>query len=183
MANKKTVITENNKVECAEPATEPTPKKKVIDISNLNLDEKVTVRNLANWDVGFTRKHDGTGDITIVAGGQQRLSRNEIQAQVNNQNKLFSGTDGVGSHASVYIEDEATRYLLGFEDESHKQLVFSDELVKELFDMKFENYKSALPEYISTRAEKYAFKEAINRLGLNDYRKIMFASEYTGYKI
>lgn len=72
---------------------------------NLNLDAKVTVKNLAGWDVTFARLHDGFGDIVIVANGQQRLSRNEVIAQVNNSNKLFTGSDTVGSHATVYIDD------------------------------------------------------------------------------
>jgi hypothetical protein len=31
----------------------------VEDIEDLNLDKIVNVRNLADWDVGFARRHDG----------------------------------------------------------------------------------------------------------------------------
>lgn len=158
-------------------------KKKTIDLDNLNLDAKVTVKNLAGWKVTFARIHDGIGDIVIAEDGQQRLSRNEVQAQINSGNKLFCGNDGQGSHATLYIEDEATRYLVGFEDENTKQVVFTDDVVKNLFSMKDSEFEKKLPDYIVTRAEKYALIEAIKRLGLNDYKKMVFALNYTGYKI
>lgn len=149
----------------------------------LNLDAKVTVKNLAGWKVTFARLHEGVGDVIIAEEGKQRLSRNEVQAQINSGNKLFIGTDGRGSHATLYIEDAPTRRLVGFEDEEEQQLVFTDKTVKKLFEMKYPEYERNLPTYIVTRAEKYAFMEAIKRLELNDYRKIVLASNYTGYKI
>lgn len=160
-----------------------TANTKKIDLNKLNLDEKVTVKNLAGWRVTFARLHDGVGDIVIEMNGQQRLSRNEVQAQINGGNKLFCGVDGQGSHATLFIEDEATRMLVGFEDEDRKQVVFSDTTVKELFALKDAEFEKQLPQRIVTRAEKYALVEAIKRLELNDYRKIVFAANYTGYKI
>ena len=87
---------------------------------NLNLDTRVTVKNLAGWDVTFKRKHDGDGDILITKEGKQRLSRNEIQAQVNGGNKLFVGV-GNGKHATIYIEDDVTRQWVGFEETSRRK--------------------------------------------------------------
>lgn len=159
----------------------PAPAPTVIE-EDLNLDAKVTVKNLAGWDVTFARLHDGVGDVVIVANGQQRLSRNEVVAQVNNNNKLFTGSSN-GSHATVYIEDAATRQLLGFEEAGRPQMVFTEKLVKDLFDMSQDRYETELPKYIRTRAEKYALIETIRKLRLNDYAKIMFATEYTGYKL
>lgn len=149
----------------------------------LNLDVKVTVKNLAGWDVTFSRLHDGMGDIKIPPNGFCRLYRNEVVAQVNNNNKLFMGTDTIGSHATIYIDDEPTRKMLGFEEEGRPQMVFTEQLVKDLFKMKQSEYETKLPIYIRTRAEKYALIETIKKLQLNDYSKIMFAIEYTGYKI
>ena len=142
---------------------------------DLNLDVKVTVKNLAGWDVTFARLQDGQGDVVIVANGQQRLSRNEVIAQINNNNKLFTGSDTHGSHATVYIDDAATRRWVGFEEDNKPQKVFTEQLVKDLFEMSQEKYKSALP--------KYALIETIKKLRLNDYAKMVFASEYTGYKL
>ncbi len=161
-----------------------TPKQETTVIEeDLNLDAKVTVKNLAGWDVTFARLQDGHGDVVIVANGQQRLSRNEVIAQVNNNNKLFTGSDTVGSHATVYIDDAATRRWVGFEEEGKPQKVFTEQLVKDLFAMSQAKYEAALPKCIRTRAEKYALIETIKKLRLNDYAKMVFASEYTGYKL
>jgi len=160
-----------------------TPNAKKIDLDSLNLDAKVTIKNLAGWKVTFARIHDGVGDIVIEKNGQQRLSRNEVQAQINGGNRLFCGTDGQGSHATLYIEDEATRRLVGFEDEENKQVIFSEDVVKKLFALKDAEFERQLAQQIVTRAEKYALIETIKKLGLNDYRKIVFATNYTGYKI
>lgn len=166
----------------AERKTE-TGSKPVKAEKELNLDSKVTIRNLAGWAVTFGRLHEGVGDVVIVANGQARLSRNEINAQIDNNNKLFVGTDGQGSHATVIIEDADTRKWVGFESEGEPQKIFSEKLVKDLFTMEQSNYEKAVQEHILTRAEKYAFIEAIKKLKLNDYAKIVFASNYTGYKI
>lgn len=150
----------------------------------LNLETKVTVRNIADWTVGFARRADGYGDITISPKGSVRLSRNEIITQVQNGNKLFSGLDGKGSHATLIIDDTLTRCEVGFEDEHTKQNVFSDELVLSLFEIKStEEFEMKLKESIRTRAEKYAVIDTIRRKKLNDYAKIRFVEEYTGYKL
>lgn len=181
MAGKTTAkATEDNSV--LEDKTSDQKKKNKIDIENLNLDEKVTVVNLAGWPVHFARIND-IGDVTITPNGKQRLSRNEIQSQVNVNNILFTGTDGRGTHATVYIDDEATRYYVGFENEDSKQEIFTDELAKELFGLSFEKFQERLPKAILTRAEKYALSEAVKRLGINDYKKIVLTEKYTGYKI
>lgn len=150
---------------------------------DLNLDAKVTVRNLAGWDVTFAKLHDGNGDVIIVANGQTRLSRNEINAQVDNNNKLFTGIDGQGSHATLVIDDAATRRWVGFDTEDKPQSVFNDQMVLDMFAMKQSDYEEAVHENILTRAEKYAFIESIKKLKLNDYAKMVFASNYTGYKL
>lgn len=163
----------------------PAPKTSIDETyinEDLNLDTKVTVKNLAGWDVTFARKHDGIGAVIITKEGRQRLSRNEIQAQINDGNKLFIGI-GNGEHATIFIEDEATRKWVGFEDDNNPQKVFTDKVVEDLFAMTQGEFEQMLPYYIVTRAEKYALIEAIKRLGFNDYRKIVFATNYTGYKI
>ena len=104
-----------------------------IQPEELNLDTKVTVKSIADWTVGFARRADGYGDITISPKGSIRLSRNEIITQVQNGNKLFTGLDGKGSHATLIIEDSPTRIEVGFEDGvENKQKVFSDELVRNI---------------------------------------------------
>ncbi len=150
----------------------------------LNLDTKVTVRNIADWTVGFARK-DGYGDISIVSNGSVRLSRGEIIAQVQSGNRLFTGTDGKGSHATLFIEDAPTRIEVEFESEDGKikQDIFSDEKIKALFAENITKFKTDLKATICTRAEKYAVIETIKRLKINDFDKIRFVEEYTGYKM
>lgn len=173
----KTVATENKAQTTKSTEVETTLTE------DFNLDAKVTVRNLAGWDVTFTRLHDGAGDVIIVANGQTRLSRNEINAQIDNNNKLFTGSDGQGSHATIIIDDADTRKWVGFEDEDRPQKVFTEQVVIDLFKMSQDKYETALCEIIQTRAEKYALMEAIKKLKLNDYGKIVFASQYTGYRL
>lgn len=151
----------------------------------LNLEQKVTVKNIAGWTVGFARI-DSNGDVTITADGSTKLTRNEIIAQVQNGNKLFTGVNGDGSHATLFIDDEPTRKEVGFdsEDGETKQVVFSDAAVKQMFSAKGQPaFEKALRETIKTRAEKYAVIQAIKRLKINDYSKIRLVEDYTGFKV
>ncbi|MBS6715045.1 MAG: hypothetical protein KH231_06185 [Dialister sp.] len=149
----------------------------------LNLDQKVVVKNIANWIVGFARI-DGMGDISIPANGTVRLTRNEIISQVQNGNKLFTGTDGVGSHSTLYVMDEPTRKELEFDTEETTQNVYTDDKMKSLFDIRtLSKFKNEFKKEIVTRAEKCAAVNAIQTLKLNNYDKIQFVLDYTGYKL
>jgi hypothetical protein len=170
-------------------AKKPTTKKTVVEdevsedeFTDTDLEKRVLVKNIAGWDVGF-RLRETEGDALITKNSKRRFTRNEIQAQVYNGNNLFSGVDGKGGHATLYIEDAPTRRWLNFETKDEPQLVFTDDMVKKLFNMPDDTFKEMLPQYISTRAEKFALMETIERLRLNDFRKIMFCSEYTGHPI
>ena len=44
-------------------------------------------------------------------------------------------------------------------------------------------FEKNLAEIIQTRAEKYAVIQAIKRLKINDYSKIRFVEDYTGFKV
>lgn len=162
-----------------------TKNKTITQKKVLNLDEKVTLRNIAGWGVGFQRRVDiGFGDVAIPPHGSIRISRNEILAQIQNGNKLISGVDGNGSHATLIIDDIPTRIEAGFETEdgSVKQMVFSDQLMTELFSIKnFDQFQNAFMKHIVTRAEKYAAIDSIRANNLNDFRKIRFIEKYTGF--
>lgn len=162
-----------------------TTKKTVAEsVEELNLDAKVTVRNIAGWTVGFARIADGYGDVTITPNGSTRLSRNEIISQVQSGNRLFTGVDGKGSHATLIIEDKVTRIEVDFETESEEQVLFSDDKVKRLFELKTQNtFENHFVNEIKTRAEKYAAMQTIKKSQLNDYAKIRFVEKYTGYKL
>ena len=151
----------------------------------LDLDKKVTVRSIADWNTGFHRT-DIDSDVTISPKGTFRLPRNEIIAQCNNGNKLFLGIDGKGSHATLLIEDKPTRVEVGFESEdgSDKQLCFSDELVKEVFDIQDQTaFEAAFENAFKINSEYLSVLDAIKRLGINDFRKIRFVEEHTGFRL
>lgn len=153
--------------------------------NELNLDQQVTVKSIAGWEVGFARIN-GFGDVKIPSEGSTRLSRNEIISQVQNGNKLFTGVDGMGSHATLIIKDLPTRKELNFESGDNKktQKIFSDSEVKRIFDIKTsKSFEESFKETFLTRAEKYAVMKAIKRLGINDYNKIKFAELNTGYSV
>lgn len=177
-------VKKNQKADAIETTQEAGNTKSAEPAKELNLDQKVTVKSIAAWITTFQRRAEGWGDITIMPHGNIRLSRNEIIAQVQSNNKLFCGIDGEGSHATLIIEDEATRREVGFEDDNRKQQVFSDDLVNQIFAAKSQNsFENELKRHIVTRAEKYSIIEAIKRLGINDFSKIRYVEEYTGYRV
>lgn len=157
------------------------------ETKELNLEQKVTIKSIAGWTTGFARRADGIGDITIAPNGSVRLSRNEIITQVQNGNKLLSGVDGLGSHATLIIDDAPTRVECGFESEdgkTKKQLVFSEEEMTRIFSLKTQAaFERAFKEAICTRAEKYAVIEFLKQGKINDYQKIRFAENYTGFRL
>ena len=151
----------------------------------LNLEEKVTVKNIAGWSVGFARLADMRGDVVIPAEGTVRLSRNEIIMQTQNGNRLFTGTDTRGSHATLFIEDKDTRIEGDFvsEDGKTKQDVLTEDKVKYLFGLKTDKaFEDNLSKSIVTRAEKYALIQMVKKLKFNDYSKMKSIEKYTGYK-
>lgn len=151
----------------------------------LNLDEKVTVRNIAGWNVGFARLADMKGDVVVPAEGTVRLTRNEIIMQTQNGNRLFNGIDTIGSHATLFIEDKDTRVEVEFESEdgSRKQDVLNEDKVKCMFNLKTDkSFAGNLEKNIVTRAEKYALVKMIKKMKLNDYSKMKMVENYTGYK-
>lgn len=155
------------------------------EIKELNLEQKVLVKNIAGWTIGF-RRIETQGDVNIPPEGSIRLSRSEIIAQVQNGNRLFTGIDSMGSHATLFIDDKITRIECDFdsEDGSTKQAVLTTDIVKKMFDCKTsKTFEAKLREYIVTRAEKYAIIQIIKKEKLNDHDKIRIVENYTGYRI
>ena len=152
---------------------------------SLNMDEKISVRNLCEWTVSFKRQ-DVVGDVLINANTTMRLPRGEVISQVQSGNNLFSGTDGVGSHARIYIEDKATRVELDFEDEEGKkpQLIVDDNKIKELFAIKTKHaFEKAVKETVVTNAEKAKLAGGVKKFKFNEFDKIQFIQEYTGMSV
>lgn len=159
--------------------------EKAITEKELNMDEKVTVKNIAPWDVGFPNIAT-RGDTNIAPSSKTRIKREELFEQVNANNKLLAGIDFVGSHATLIIEDEDTRKALEFDspDGKHKQNVITDEKIKAWFDLKtFSSFEKNIRENVVTRAEKAYLLKAIERLKLNEYDKIAFCQEWCKFRL
>lgn len=165
---------------------EKTTGRKVKNIEceeDTRLDKKVTVRSIAPWLTGSARKTT-IGDISIPPKGSVLLTREEVIAQAQNGNRLISGIDSLGSHATWYIEDAFTRKELSFDDDSKKQAFLSEDIVKKIFDLKTQkSFEDNIKKNVVTRAEKAYLLECIKSLGINDYQKISFCIEYTGMKM
>ncbi len=155
------------------------------NIEDIRLDKKVTVRSIAPWTTGASRK-TSSGDITIPALGSILLSREEIIAQGQNGNTLLTGIDGVGSHATWYIEDEYTRKELSFDgdDEKNKQKFLTEDKIKKYYDLKTQSaFEKNIKDNVVTRQEKYYLLNIIKKNKLNDYSKNAFCENYCGRRI
>lgn len=152
-------------------------------MTELNMEERVPVKNLCDWDIYFNRI-EGHGTVKIPRRGVRRLSRAEIQAQVYDRNPFFVGLDGIGSHAKVYIDDKPTRVMLEFEDDNKKeQQILDTERIKQILEYKtMATFKKRIEEEVKTHAEKALLVSEAKRFGLNDHAKIKFIEEYTGFK-
>lgn len=153
-------------------------------MTEINLDKRVTVKNLCSWDLWF-RRIESQGEVKIPANGITRLTRAEIQAQVYDGNKFFVGVDGQGTRAKVYIDDKETRILVGFEEEgsTKSQDVLDDKEMQRILDLKTEKaFKENLDKKVTMQSEKYAIIEYARKKKLKDHDKIKILEEHTGYK-
>lgn len=149
----------------------------------IRLDKKVTVRSIAPWTTGSSRK-TSVGDITIPALGTVLLSREEIIAQGQNGNTLLTGIDGVGGHATWYIEDDYTRNELSFDVDDKKQEFLTQDTIKKIFELKTQKaFEENIKKKVVTRAEKFYLLHTIKNLKLNDYTKNAFCEDYCGRRI
>lgn len=157
-------------------------KNVTIEQESVRLDKKITIRSIAPWMTGSTRKTT-SGDFSIPPLGTALLTREEAIAQGQNGNKLLTGIDGVGSHATWYIDDAYVRGELSFDIDNKKQEMLTPETIKKIFDLKTPKaFEGNIEKAVVTRAEKAFLMHTITSLGLNDYQKIAFCIEYTGMK-
>lgn len=154
-------------------------------MKEINMDEKVSVFNIAPWEVGFPNSIS-RGDTMFAPSSRVRMKREEIVDQVNAGNKLIAGLDSFGSHATLIIEDEETRKFLEFDSEDGKrtQNVISKERVAKWFELKTQSaFEKNIKENVITRAEKQFLLKAIKDLKLDSYEKIEFCKEYCKFSL
>ncbi|MET3505605.1 hypothetical protein [Halalkalibacter oceani] len=153
-------------------------------MSNLNMNDKVYVKNLCAWDIYF-RRIERAGDIKIPSKGRIPIERSEIQSQIYDGNVFFVGVDGQGSKAKVYIEDKDTRVLVGFEEENStkKQEVLDEKEMSRILELKTDkSFKDNLNKHVTLQNEKFAIMEHARKSKFKDYEKIRILEEHTGYK-
>lgn len=156
-----------------------------MDSNEFNMDKKVSVRNLAPWDVGFPNK-TSHGDTLFSPSGTTRVRREEIIAQAESGNKLFNGIDDIGSHSTLFIDDDETRAYLGYdsEEEKRKQVVINDEDITSWFGLKTQKtFEKKVEDNVKTMAEKSYLLDAIKRLKFDSYEKISFCQEYCKFRL
>lgn len=176
------LITEEN-VEVEKTTEKKTTKSSVKKIEEYKPEKKVLVKSIARWTTGFQRL-ESNGDVTIPPMGTVRLQASEIITQVQNGNLLFNGTDGQGSHATLFIADKPTRIEANYEDENTTQKFVTKDLIKKIFDEKEQqDFEEKIKDNVVTRAEKAFLMESIKSLKLNDYQRIAFCENYTGIRL
>lgn len=151
----------------------------------LNMDKKVLVKNLAPWDVGFPNK-TSYGDTVFSPSGSTRMRREEIVAQAESGNKLFNGIDEIGSHATLFIDDEETREYIGYDskEEGRTQNIISDDKITSWFGLKTQKtFEAKVKANVITMAEKSYLLSAIKRLNFDSYEKISFCQEHCKFRL
>lgn len=146
---------------------------------------KVVLTNLANWTLTFKRINS-LGDVIIPPKGKINMFADEVMAQIYNNNRLFVGEDGKGSHARILIEDEDLRAEAGFEDKASKskQDILTDDKLKSLFAIGTISYfKKQVQKEVKSQAEKARIVDYAKANKINDHDKIEFLVKYTGFKI
>lgn len=151
----------------------------------LNMDEKITIFNIAPWNVAFPNltTHGGT---SIQPNARTRIRREEVIEQVSAGNKLLAGLDEYGSHATIIIEDEETRKYLEFDSEDGKrtQNVITKDKVAQWFELKTDNaFEKKIRENVKTRAEKQYLLKVIKDLKIDAHSKIAFCQEYCKFSL
>lgn len=131
----------------------------------------VLVNNLCKWPLYFKRAN-GQGDIAIPANAKNYplLSYDEVQAQIQVGNKLFTGTDNMGNHARIQIADEAQRrQLFGLPDDAPVAIAVTEESVKALLAIRGKvKFRDTLAAMVQTDAEKRMLVDIAFRVGADE---------------
>ena len=148
----------------------------------IDMNSRSKVKNLCEWNDSWER-YSMEGDEFIKANQTVYIPNMEIETQNQNNNLFINGTDAIGSHARVYIENAEMREHLGFDNKEEKrvQLILNDEKCKEIFEYKtFNIFKKHVTENIITNQEKSKIVSYAKKMKINDYDKIQYLTEYTG---
>ena len=138
----------------------------------MTANNNVLVNNLCSWPLSFWRKA-GQGDIEIPANAKNYplLSFEEVLAQIQTGNKMFTGTDGMGNHARIKIvNDEQRKQLFGLESvETEDPTLLNLEAVKALLAIRTKaKFNEQLQAMVKTDAEKKMLVELAKQAGSDE---------------
>lgn len=132
----------------------------------------VLVNNLCAWPLYFNRA-TGQGTVTIPANAKKfpMLTFDEVLAQIQLGNVMFTGLDGLGNHARIQIVDDEQRKELfgtdGIEVEAPTQL--DENAVKALLAIKSKaKFNDQLQKLVKTDAEKKMLVDLAFKAGAED---------------
>lgn len=149
----------------------------------LNMNDKSKVVNLCDYPVSWERITQN-GDEYLKANASAYITNSEIETQKDNGNRFIAGTDGLGSHALVYIENPEMREYLSFDnqEDKRKQLIVDDDRCKELLELKtLSTFKKRIKESIIEIHEKKKIIEVARKMKLNELDKVEFLEEHCGF--
>lgn len=173
-------VNTSKKINNVKVAEDVIPDKVSIEttaVKPLNMEEKITLKNLANWMVGFN-KIETNGEVNINAGGSARISRAEVISQFENGNKLLCGS-GNGTHATIYIDDKPTRDYLEITSE-----LIDKNKVKKIFAIEnLDDFKNEINKTFTTQSEKILLIKIIRECGFNDFNKIRECENLCGMTV
>ena len=150
----------------------------------MDMNAKSKIKNLCPWNISWSR-YTLDGDEFIKSNQVAYIANSEIETQVQNGNTFISGTDGIGSHARVYIENPEMREYLGFDNKEEKrvQLILNDARCKEIFEYKtFGTFEKHVKTEVVTNQEKAMIINYAKKTKINDYDKIKFLESHCGIK-
>ena len=162
--------------------TSPRAKQATETKEELNMNDKVEVFNIAPWHVSFSSTNNAA--VQFAPSGSLRLRRDEIVNQVERGNRLFTGIDNEGGHATLYINDAPTREYLHFDEDGRPQNFLTEDKVKELCAIsKINTFKSKVKNEVVTRAEKAYMLKCMEDLHINDYDKRIFVESHCQFSL
>lgn len=148
----------------------------------INPNDKSEIKNLCDYPVSWERKTI-SGDEYLKANATTYITNSEIETQINNGNAFLKGTDDIGSHACVYINNPELREYLGFDNKEDKrtQLIIDDKKCEEILELKTPSaFKKNLESNIVTMQEKMKIMNVARKIKLDSFAKIQELEKYCG---
>lgn len=141
---------------------------------------RIKLTNLAPWPVTFQRLNH-LGDVTIQPNGTVMVEREEVEAQLYNNNKMFVGTDGRGAHAHIIFDDKTLKEQFDFPDE---QDVLTDAVLDKLFAYKQQAaFERNVKDHIVRDYERHRLIDYIQRKKINDFSKVRYIESLVGITV